>query len=233
MERTIIITDLTRFRNRDIVCTAGIDPDTGECIRPMPYLKSDVCKRLNIQPGGRLRGEFKPATRSGPHQEDYAYKDLKFHGASSSAEFRAALLMGLHNGVESGFEIGLRDQKHIPSTHVVGRSLITIRVDPGDVEIVEDRFQPGKIKLNFTDENGTRFRYIGITDLGFYDFAEQHRAEHELERLNETLAAQEEVLLRIGLSRAYRAPDGREGYWLQANGIYSFPDFDRTLRTYG
>ena len=33
----IIITDFTRFSNPKIVCTAGIDLTTGQCIRPMPY----------------------------------------------------------------------------------------------------------------------------------------------------------------------------------------------------
>jgi hypothetical protein len=40
MQRTIIVTDLTRFSNKDIVRTSGIDPGNGECIRPIPYLPS-------------------------------------------------------------------------------------------------------------------------------------------------------------------------------------------------
>jgi hypothetical protein len=44
----IIITDLTRFANPDIVCIAGINPDTNECVRPMPYFKKALCRGNNI-----------------------------------------------------------------------------------------------------------------------------------------------------------------------------------------
>jgi hypothetical protein len=59
MKRTIIVTDLTRFTRPDIVCTAGIDITTGECVRPMPYIKTDECKRLKILPGAMLSGDHK------------------------------------------------------------------------------------------------------------------------------------------------------------------------------
>ncbi len=53
--RKIIITDLTRFSTDEKVCIAGIDINTGECLRPMPYLKSNRCAELNIQPGAVLK----------------------------------------------------------------------------------------------------------------------------------------------------------------------------------
>lgn len=42
MQRQIIITDLTRFKNEEIVCTAGIDYNAKKCIRPLPYLSRSV-----------------------------------------------------------------------------------------------------------------------------------------------------------------------------------------------
>ena len=42
-----IVTDLTRFSNLDTVCTAVINTETGECLRPMPYLASKVVEKLN------------------------------------------------------------------------------------------------------------------------------------------------------------------------------------------
>jgi hypothetical protein len=38
--------------------------------------------------------------------------------------------------------------------------------------------------------------------------------------------------MRIGLSREYTATDNRNGYWLQANGIYTFPHFHEGIRGY-
>ena len=54
----IIITDLTRFSNPEIVCIAGINMATSECIRPLPYISVADCKRLNILPGSKLEGVF-------------------------------------------------------------------------------------------------------------------------------------------------------------------------------
>jgi hypothetical protein len=234
MQRTIIVTDFTRFTKKDIVCTAGIDPKDGQCIRPMPYLQSSECKRLKILPGALLSSDFKPsANRSGPHQEDCKYGPLTFLGPCTGALFRQVLQGSTFPSVEAGFEIELPpDQKFLPVGHRVQRSIITIAVAPNDVEIIEDRYKPGKIKIHFRDQSGRSFRYIGVTDLGFHDYALQHHEADELAAVNQLLQSQEQVFLRIGLSRDYKSPDGRQGYWLQANGIYTFPHCHEKIRSY-
>ncbi len=81
--RKIIITDLTRFSKREIVCVAGIDIESGGCIRPMPYLKFERCKELNMLPGAILTGEFVPTPNIvSPHVEDMDYKKLSDHQLS-------------------------------------------------------------------------------------------------------------------------------------------------------
>lgn len=235
MNRIIIVTDLTRFHKPEIVCTAGIDEDSGECIRPMPYLALAECQRLNVLPGAKLSGDFTPSPdRTGPHQEDYLYKKLKFLGPSISSEFKNALRKGLYESVEEGFEVTLNDnQKHIPVDLEVQRSIITVRISPSEIVIKEDSYKPGKIKLNFRDLSGRKFRYISITDIGFHEYALQHHSLNELRKVNSMIKAQEEVYLRIGLSREYQSPhDDRYGYWLQVNGIYTFPDYIEEIRCY-
>jgi len=235
MNCIIIITDLTRFKNPEIVCIAGIDEDSSECIRPMPYITLSECHRLNVLPGAKVSGDFTHSPdRTGPHQEDYRYENLKFLGPSSSREFKNALEQGLYESVEEGFEITLNDnQKHIPIDHEVRRSIITVRISPSDIEIVEDSYKPGKIKLNFRDLSLREFRYIGTTDLGFHEYALRHHSCNELRTINTMIKTQEEVYLRIGLSREYQPPnDNRHGYWLQANGIYTFPDYNKDIRCY-
>ncbi len=233
MNRTITVTDLTRFNNPEIVCTAGIDENSGECIRPIPYLELSNCRKLNILPGARLSGNFIPSTdRTGPHQEDYSYKNLKFLGPSSSSEFKNALEQSLYNSVEEGFEIELdNNQKYIPVDHRVQRSIITICVSPSDIEIVENLYDPKKIKLSFSDLAHKEFKYIGITDIGFYEYALMHHSRNELRKINKMIKSQEKIFLRIGLSRRFQPPnDSRNGYWLQANGIYTFPDYIKEIR---
>ncbi len=73
----IIITDLTRFSNPDIVCIAGIDTKTNECIRPLPYVQLASCKVNNILPGNVIKGDF--TTKSpleNPHTEDHDYPNI-------------------------------------------------------------------------------------------------------------------------------------------------------------
>lgn len=235
MKRTIIITDLTRFKaGNPNVCTAGIDRATGECIRPMPYLSFSDCSRLRILPGGILTGEFTFAkNRNAPHTEDCNYQGLKFAGPCSGVEFRDILVKSCFADVEAGFEFVLPAGEKLVSTgHSVQRSIITLQVTPDSIEIVEDSYKPGSIKLHFTDSSGRRHRYLPITDLGFYDYAQRHRDSGALAELNAEIASQKEVFLRIGLSRNFRNPQGKEGYWMQANGIYTFPTVLRYIRSY-
>lgn len=100
------------------------------------------------------------------------------------------------------------------------------------MEIVEDGFKPGKIRLHFTDGSGKQYRFFSITDLGFHDYAQRHRESGALNELNAAIAEQEEVFLRIGLGRKFKNPQGREGFWMQANGIYTFPAKLSYIRSY-
>jgi hypothetical protein len=64
------------------------------------------------------------------------------------------------------------------------------------------------------------------------DYAQRHRESSALAALNEQIATQDEVFLRIGLTRVYKNPQGKEGFWLQSNGIYTFPSILRYIRSY-
>ena len=229
--QNIIITDLTRFSNKQIVCTAGVDLTTGQCVRPMPYLTTSECKRFNIFPGAIIKGEFTPVQQlTGPHQEDVLYKNLTCLGACSSSDFKLALQAGLFDTVGSGFQIELeQNQKYIPVGHSVDRSIITIKAQHGKAEVVESAYNPEKIMLNFKDNSGHAFKYMPITDLEFHGFAESCHTMNELKPLNDFICSQAEVYLRIGLSKPWN--NGKtNGYWMQVNGLYTFPDYHHEIR---
>ena len=229
----IIITDFIRFANPKIVGTAGIDLTTGQCIRPMPFLNASFCKSLNIVPGAILTGEFTPVQNpAAPHQEDMSYKNLACMGPCTSSDFKLALHAGLCDTVEHGFQIALADkQKHIPIGHAIGKSIITIKVQPDKIDIVEGGYNQKKIKINFTDNSGRAFRYISITDLGFRGFAESIHISDGLNTLKAFICSQSEVYLRLGLSSPW--DNGKiNGYWMQVNGLYTFPDYHHEIRSY-
>ncbi|MGP0566702.1 MULTISPECIES: dual OB domain-containing protein [unclassified Nitrospina] len=230
-----IVTDLTRFSNPDMVCTAVIDMDTGDCLRPMPYFESSTVEKLNMHPGAILEGNI--TLNSGaekPHIEDASWSDLNYTGAASGDEFRTILDESLSDSVESGFDIALvENQKHIPVGVHAQCSIVTIKLLPAALSIHEDQYKPGKIRASFTDAEGHYFSYLSITDRGFFDYAKQHQNDGQLRNVRQFVQSQEELYLRVGLSRQYQNPnDGRNGYWLQVNGIYTFPNFYQEIRKY-
>ena len=214
---------------------AGVDVDTGQCIRPIPYIKVNRCKELNMLPGAILEGKFsKPDSLESPHIEDMNYQNLTFNGHCSAYEFRSLLSDSATKNVEVGFGVVLEDrQKHIPKNLTPTRSLITIGVDPHGITIVQDQYNPAKIKAHITDVTGREYSFLSITDLGLQSYAENHYKEaNEYKDVNNLIQSQKEVFVRIGLSWFYEAPDSRAGFWLQVNGIYSFPEYFKAARQY-
>ncbi len=233
--RKIIVTDLTRFSNREIVCTAGIDINNGECIRPMPYLNVSRCKELNLLPGAILSGNFNVQTNlERPHTEDMSYEKLHFHGHCSDNEFREILLQSSSQSIEDGFSVQLENrQKHIPLELTPSKSIITISVNPNAVKIAQDQYDSKKIKIHFTDNDFKEYSFLAITDLGFHSYAENHHKEtNNYNEINSIIQNQKEVFLRVGLGRLYENPQGKKGFWIQINGIYSFPDYFKAARRY-
>jgi hypothetical protein len=232
MQRQIIITDLTRFKGEQTVCTAGIDYNTMECIRPLPYLSKSDCERLSILPGGILSGDFEfKNKRGGPHMEDSSYTGkLKFHGAASTEAFREVLVGTCKPDITSGFGINLPDgDRGIPPDHELTHSIFTLQVEPAAVAIVPG-YKAGTLKVQFTDSSGRFYRNFPITDLGFHNFAQEKQDAGDLEELNLWINGQEEVFLRIGLSGIYEPPGQKNAYWMQANGIYTFPEAPPGIR---
>ncbi len=229
-----IVTDLTRFKQgNDDVCTAVIDMETIECLRPYPYLKNNNVRELNIHPGAILEGEItRNMGNENPHTEDASWKELKYKGPASGVEFKTILDKTLSDSVEHGFGITLAEnQKHIPVGVHANCSIITTKISPAALSIHEDQWKPGRIKASFTDSMGHYFSYLPITDRGFYDYAKQHQNDGQLRIVRQYIQSQEELYLRVGVTRQHQIGD-RNGYWLQVNGIYTFPSFYEEIRKY-
>lgn len=236
MNRKIVVTDLTRFKDRSIVCLAGIDPDNGECIRPLDkdrnYLSFESIKARDIHPGALLEGDFRRLTSSPPHTEDYLYVgQLKHLGHVGSGEFRQLLANDAKTSVSSGFGKAPPD-KFFLTTDLPQKSIITLKLtSPSNLKIIEDQYEKTKIKAHVTDGNGLTLSFIPITDLGFSDHAINLRAaDPDLENLNRFIRKQTEVYVRLGLGRAYTAPNKPEACWIQLNGIYTFPEYRLDIR---
>ncbi len=231
----IIVTDLTRFSNEDIVCIAGIEVKSKQCVRPLPYLEKSKCRKLNLIPGAILEGKFiKPKTIDKPHTEDMNYEKLSFKGPCSSEEFESVLKTTAYPSINEGFENKVpAGTKVVPPGNPPSKSIITLELKPSQIEIVKNAFEPKSPRVNIMDNDGRKYTYLSVTDLGFYNFAvAKQKDPYYTDELNEFINSQKKVYVRIGLGRRYKAPDGRDGFWIQANGIYTFPEFKTNLRTY-
>ena len=232
----IIVTDLTRFAKEDVVCIAGIHVKSNQCIRPLPYIAKATCKKLKILPGAILEGSFtKPKSVDKPHTEDMHYQELSFKGPCTSDEFESVLKSSLYPSINEGFEDKVPvGTKVIPYGTPPSRSIITLKLKPTKLEIVRNAFDPKSLRLNIMDNDGRKYAYLSITDLGFHNLAvSKQKNPNYTDELNAYIRNQKKVYLRIGLGRRYQNPsDGRDGFWIQVNGIYTFPEFMTEVRTY-
>lgn len=240
----IIITDLTRFKSPDKVCLAGINPDTGQCVRPMrqvgdklDYFKFESIKKYKVIPGSCLEGNFVPLPEPPrPHVEDCKVDGvISVVTSASASDFEAVLQRSSRTTIRSAFGAVPNGRRYAldapPST-----SIVTLRIDsPRDQfrMIVDDKYGPPKFKAFVTDAEGFRLSFLPVTDLGFSDHIHSVLEEDpELKDLNMFLGSQNLLYLRLGLTRQWGATSENQGYWVQLNGIYSFPNFRRDLRVY-
>jgi hypothetical protein len=232
----IIVTDLTRFAKDDIVCIAGIDVKSKQCVRPSPYLPKTECKRLKLLPGAKLEGKFtRPKDIGKPHTEDMNYEGLTFKGPCTSEEFESVLKRTTYPSINEGFDCKVPiGTKVIPYDDPPSRSIITLRLKPNQSEIVRNAFDPKSLRLNIKDNDDRKYFYLSITDLGFHNLAVSKQKDPDYtDQLNEYIRSQKKIYLRIGLGRHYKDPrDGRDGFWIQVNGIYTFPQFMTKIRAY-
>ena len=231
----IIVTDLTKFANEEIVCTAGIERGSNECIRPMPYLKRNYCETKKILPGSVISfdGNFDKSLNSKPHVENCQHiGDIKNLGPCSSDEFRKILTDTDSHSVEEGFSAKIPDGgKYFPVDSQPSCSIITLSINPSKISVHRNKFNAKKLQSWFFDLNGNQFRYIPVTDLGLIIYFDKY-GDEGISKINGFLKEQEQIFIRLGLSIKHKTNDGQEGHWMQLNGIYTFPEFLKEARSY-
>ena len=232
----IIVTDLTKFTNEDIVCTAGIEKDSNECIRPMPYLERNYCEAKKILPGSRINfdGNFDKSRNPKPHVENCQHiGEVKNLGPCSSEEFKKILTDTDSQSVEEGFSVKITEgEKHFPvDSPPPSCSIITLSINPSKIRVHRNTFSAKKLQAWFFDLKGKKFSKISVTDLGLRIYFEKY-GDDGIRTINGFLKGQEQIFIRLGLGQKWKSPDGREGYWMQLNGIYTFPQFLKEARSY-
>lgn len=238
----IVVTDLTRFKNPEIVCLAGLTPDGRHCIRPMraripntnsnPYLSYEEYRSMKIRPGVMLEADFGANQASPPHIEDRQYHHMKVVRDFDEALLRSVIHASACDCVSEAFGVPT-EKKYIPVVEgaAPSRSIVTLQVVPTSISIEID--QHNKTRVHFADNSGTVRSYLPVTDIGLSHYLDAGQSKVDsLRKLNDHLRSQNEVFMRIGITRPYQADDGRNGYWLQVNAIYTFPTLHESIMEY-
>lgn len=240
----IVVTDLTRFKDPDIVCLAGINPETGECIRPMiirngkaNYISFDSVKERKVIPGCCIEGDFtKMSNAQAPHVEDYETTGkIKLVDPATGAAFKDVLEMSSHTSMLAAFGQLPVDRLFSPA-NPPPVSIVTLKLESPKTQfqlMIDTGYGAKKFKARIMDGTGFQMTYVPVTDLGYSDHISKiQEQDPTLAKLNGFLQSQECLYLRVGLGRRYAANAERDGFWVQLNGIYSFPSQRKDLRIY-
>ncbi len=234
----IVVTDLTRFKNQDLLCIAGLTEDGQQCIRPLyptrpGYLTYAQCKGLNILPGSILDGTFTaPQHIEAPHVEDRYISNLSAVGSVDSAQFQSILELSSTTSIRTGFGCATGPTDKV-LTSPPPKSIITLKLNPKCFRVVQNKYDNNTIKAHLTDRDGLSLSFLSITDLGFYvNVGQAGTRKISPEDITRFIQEQEVLFVRLGLGRKHKSDDGREGYWMQVNGIYTFPDYQQIVRSY-
>ncbi|MDD9955682.1 MAG: hypothetical protein OXP68_05630 [Anaerolineaceae bacterium] len=239
METRILITDLTAMGG-DRVCIAGIDREWN-AIRPVFSLpdipiRNDLYmgRQVVIRPGAVVTMQLEPLTNpEAPHVEDHLWSGshrMRHAGVLDDERWRNALQGLVERSARPLFGAELRalgrQRNRIFLPGEATHSLATVRCRRNLVFRLSEKDGGGfRYALSFFDDRGESYQNIPVTDLALRAWANaQVRQGATTDFISDLLSTQlneaHHVYLRLGLGREY---EGK--FWLQVNGIYSFPDW--------
>lgn len=225
-----MVTDLTRFATEACHCVAGIGED-GRCYRPVrEFFTPWECRAYSILPGVLLDVTFRYMQEArAPHIEDCHREGVRFLRKGRVREFARTLAGSCAPSVAEGFGVDLASCKRcIPVEKAPRSSIITVAIPLGSCFFHRDEGS-GKIRFTFFDGAGEHYPNMPLADLKLRELLETAPDSRAIDRLNSFLQRQETVYLRLGIGRLFQS-DERKGYWLQVNGVYTFPDWIRGTR---
>lgn len=220
----LVINHLTRMHQGHI-CVAGIDLNGGRHVRP--DLGTPFGYQWCTTYGGFFAlgevidfGRLEP-TGQRPHVEDHGFRPQAVRRLKqiSPEEFWTALDGVALGNLEAIFGPDLvpRSGSFACAEHHGIASLGCLRcANPLEMQLADDR-----LRIKLTLDGGSRT--VAVTDLRC--FALEGRAfavqAGTVQALNARLASEDEVILSVGLGRAYnRRPDESPLHWLQVNNIH-------------
>jgi hypothetical protein len=232
VKKRMVITDLTRMQQGH-VCICGCDKEHA-CVRPIllhgiPEKSLIKDGRPVIFPFALVEFDFLSPRPEPPHTEDYFYISNSPVFIQRVANPQKVLDWSVFETVEDIFEQPVLSDAGFSVMDGQGpRSVGTIR--PKNIHKIS--YELGSesgawdFRLNFYD-NSDRYYRLKITDLTWHYYCNSLRDRFPdpdvLAKEMTRMLHDRNVYLRIGLARGWKERPDR--CFLQANGIYTFPDY--------
>lgn len=232
----IVVNHLTRMR-RGYICVAGIDLATGVHVRPLPR-NGDLRYRDLAAHGGVWEigavldlGTTKPIGKT-PEIEDTEYfkRSVRVLPELDQAEYWSRLKSLAKPTLIEQFGRDLHEVGHGHAATDAGhgeRSLGMLLITKSRPElIIEPRSPRPRLRMNL--QTGRIPLSVAVTDIRLYGPDHVTPDATAVAAANERLVASAEVLLSVGLSRAYsdwlsKEPEP-ERHWLQINNLHFIED---------
>ena len=219
-----IVTDLTLMSNGN-ACIACIDEDSLQCFRPLfqPefYRKISWYVGNGIQHGTKLNLMLSKMPTSRPHKEDTACALIQKSGILCDADMKNILDLTSVTSIEDGFGVcpNVGSKYFSYDSDLPDCSIITLKTSPDRIEIHQDGYNVGRVRIGLEDGKGFTLSWLPVTDLRCVNISDD-----DFESINENLESATSIFLRLGLTRRYASPRGenQDGYWVQVNGLYMF-----------
>lgn len=239
MERTLIITDVTRMKSQR-VCVAGITED-GETIRPtLPnpgvqeaWLYSET--KVIIRPFARVIFDLIKHKPQRPHTEDCEVsQDYRWLPGLLDIPQRLGFLKGIAE--ETVHDIFGAPIQHVGNGYFVQqgegwRSLATLHVRTVEFVGLCEEHNGLNHKIIFSDWENQVYK-LTVTDLSFRYFVDhlhtgQSKDFRDVNIFLKKLFSQADTYIRLGLARGYNPnkQEPQDRCYLQVTGVYTFPDY--------
>lgn len=225
----LVINHLTRMQ-KGFICAAGIDLATGQHVRPL--LQSQMRKEMLARYGGPF--EMAHIVELGwtkyigtrPETEDYLFhrSEARCVGTMPAMEFWERLqgVAKAKLGELFGRDLLPRGRGSYAVEVDRGHASLGCYIPPRPVRLFIQRPEPGgrgRIRMAFRSSS-YEFE-LAVTDIRLYGNDHVTPDPERVERTARHLAGTTEVILSVGLSRAFqRSPDEPPLHWLQVNNIH-------------
>jgi hypothetical protein len=223
----IIVTHLTRM-SKGYICTAGIDAEAHDQIRPLPNHRLTP-NHLRSHGGPFEIGALVELGRAKIIGRRPEFEDRKCHlfdihhiRRLDAREFYDHLLQTSRENLSAIFGPDLHSS-HYKAVVPAGNGLASLGHlrDARNLDLRIDNF--GKVRLHF--ENGTFNLDLGVTDVRLYNPSDFTPRCEIIEALSQKIYGRRDVILAVGLSRPFSPSEHvKSCHWLQVNNIHTQDD---------